>query len=170
VQINTRVADSTILRPIYLIVWKLLGVATIIPALVGLGCAIRFVAPRVFYTYPDPDAVYTWSLRMMAAMSLVLTLWLLLAGVYLLALRHPRFQVLSLSYGGAWFYHGLRSIVPDLLSSSASRSFAGALGVANTTITPLELLHIPMIGTVLCLAMVLLSAKRRAAAPTTTAG
>ena len=153
---------------VFRIVWKLLGVATIIPALIGIDCAIRFVAPRVFYSYRDPDLLYTWSIRIMAALSLVLTLWLLLAGVYLLAARHPRFMVLSISYGGAWFYRGLRSIVPDLLSSSASLSFAGALGVANTTITPLELLQIPMIGTVLCLAMVFLSAKRRAATAATT--
>ena len=167
VQINTRVADSIILRSIYLIVWKLLGVATIIPALVGLHCAISFVAPRALYSYPDP--LHTWSMRIMSLASLVFTLVLLLAGVYLLVARHPRFLVLGASYGAAWFYDGLRSIVPDFLSSSASLSVASAEGVANTTITPLELLHIPMIGTVLCLAMVFLSAKRGAAVtPTTT--
>jgi hypothetical protein len=150
---------------VFLIAWKLLGVATIIPALYGLDCAVRFVAPRVFYTYPDP--LHTWSMRIMAAASLVLTLVLLLAGLYLLVARHPRFPILSVCYGGAWFYHGLTLIVPDLLPESARISVGSAEGVANTTMTPLGLLHIPMIGTVLCLAVVFLSGKRRAAtAPT----
>jgi hypothetical protein len=151
------------------IVWKLLGVATIIPALVGLHCAISFVAPRAFYTYPDP--LDTWSVRIMAAVSLVLTLRLLLAGVYLVAARHPRFLALGISYGGVWFIHGLTLIVPDLLPESVRISVGGAGGVADTTVRPLELLHIPLIGAVLCLAMVFWSARRRAAAaPRTTAG
>jgi len=48
----------------------------------------------------------------MAAATLVLTLALLLAGVYLLVARHPRFLILSISYGGAWFYHGLTLLKP----------------------------------------------------------
>jgi hypothetical protein len=153
---------------VFRIAWKLLGVATIIPALDGLHCAVSFVAPRVFYTYPDP--LHTWFMRIMAAASFVLTLWLLLAGVHLLFARHPRFLVLALSYGGAWFYHGLTLNAPVLLTDSARRSFSSAVGAANTTMTPLELWHIPTIGAILCSAMAFWSAKRRAAAtPATTA-
>jgi hypothetical protein len=151
---------------VFRLLWKLLGVATIIPALDGLHCAISFVAPRALYGYPDP--LDTWSVRIMAAVSLVLTLWLLLVGVYLVAARHPRFLALGISYGGVWFIHGLTLIVPDLLPESVRISVGGAEGVADTTIRPLQLWHIPIIGAVLCLTMVFLSAKRRAAAAATT--
>jgi hypothetical protein len=130
------------------LVWKLLGLLTLAAALYGLGCWIFFVFPSFLRTYPD--RFFVWSLRIMAAASLGLTLCLVLSAVNLIIAKRPRWTLLTATYGAAWLYHGVVLFLPDLLSDSARLSFAGAMGVANTGLTPLQILHIPMIGTVLC--------------------
>src|SRR4029077_3466023 len=99
------------------LVWKLLGVVTIAAALYGVVCSIFFVFPSVLRTYPD--RFFAWSLRIMAAASLGLTLCLVLSAVNLIIAKRPRWTLLTATYGVAWLYHGVVLFLPDLLSDSA---------------------------------------------------
>jgi hypothetical protein len=129
-------------------VWRLLGLVTIAAAIYGLDCTISFVFPSLFRTCPD--RFYTWALRIMAVASFGLTLCLVFAAVNLLVAKRSRWTFLTVAYGATWLYHAAVLILPDLLSDPARQSFAGAMGIANIGLTPLQILHIPMIGTVLC--------------------
>jgi hypothetical protein len=73
--------------------------------------------------------------------------------------NRPRWTLLTVTYGAAWLYHAVVLILPDFLSDSTRRSCAGAMGIANTSMTPLQLLHIPLIGTVFCGFVVYISSR-----------
>lgn len=140
------------------LVRRLLGLVTIAAALYGLGCTISFVFPSIFRT--DPDQFYSWALRIMAAASFGLTLCLALSAVNLIIANRPRWTLLTVTYGAAWLYHAVVfGILSDLLSDSARLSFARAVGIANTGLTPLQMLHIPMVGTTFCGFVMYLSRK-----------
>ena len=127
---------------------RLLGLVTIAAALYGLGCTISFVFPSIVRT--DPDQFYSWTERIMAAASFGLTLCLALSAANLIIAKRPRWTLLTVAYGAVWLYHAVVLILPDLLSASARLSFARGVGIANTGLTPLQILHIPMVGTAFC--------------------
>jgi hypothetical protein len=142
---------------ISLLARRLLGLGTIAAALYGLGCASSFVFPSAFRT--DPDQFYSWTLRIMAGASFGLTLCLALSAVNLIIANRPRWTLLTVTYGAAWLYHAVVLILPELLLDSARLSFARAVGIANTGLTPLQMWHIPMVGTAFCGFAMYLSSK-----------
>lgn len=147
---------------------KVLGLATVVPAVYGISCAISFVAPAVLAEHLDNPLSFRF-LASMAVISLALTLVLLAAGVHLLAAQKPRLTLLVIAFATAWLYHGLVLILPDLLSDSARLSFSTAAGVANTTLVLLQRWHIPMIGTLGCILAILRSRTAHASRSDSTA-
>ena len=139
------------------LVRRLLGLVTIAAALYGLGCTISFVFPSIFRT--DPDQFYSWALRIMAAASFGLTLCLALSAVNLIC-KPSTVDVADCDLRrGVVIPRGSFWNLSDLLSDSARLSFARAVGIANTGLTPLQMLHIPMVGTTFCGFVMYLSRK-----------
>jgi hypothetical protein len=86
----------------------------------------------------------------MAVASFGLTICLVVSAVNLITAKRPRWAFLTATYSAAWLYDTVVSILPELLSDSIRLSFARAMGVANTAMAPVQILHVPMIGAALC--------------------